>query len=157
VNLSDEDPDIVKIYLQWIYAQAFPIRKDMDSRKEEVRYKLATLAHCYVFGENLMDRDFKQAALNAYCEAWEYYASSPNISKMSEVVFDATPVITIYEGTPSGSEFRKRLVMYWLRARDPYREGSFDALDGLPADFVADFTEALRQMDARRSWYGRST
>jgi hypothetical protein len=144
VDLSDEDPDIVKIYLQWIYTKAFPIKKDMDSLENELRHELATLADCYVLGESLIDKHFKKATLNAYCSLLDDHATSRSTK---DAVSDVIPVCTIYEGTPTGSTFRKHLVVaYWLRATGAYWGGSVDKINGLPNEFVADFTEAQLHM-----------
>jgi hypothetical protein len=106
VDLTDQDPEIFKIYLHWLYFKNVPtvITENFASSNPE----FVTLAKCYILGEMLMDIGFKNAVLDALFDAIKYqpyYKARYPGPKSTRI---------IYSGTVEGPPARHLLVDMWV-------------------------------------------
>jgi hypothetical protein len=140
VNLSEEQPGILGIYLHWVYMKALPtfIVGSQNPGAENPEYKV--LAHAYALGERLLDTSFKNAVLQALCDAignQPYYETT---------CLGATTIHIIYGGTTAGSPARRLLVDIWAYAAC---EQWATQLDVMPHDFVVILARALSTSRSR--------
>lgn len=102
IDLTDEDPVIFGIYLNWVYCKTLPTIITGDGTDGPGEYD--TLSECYVMGERLFDIDFKNDVMDAFVEAMHRHPFDCHRSSRTG------PVDIIYGGTPEGSPARRLIV-----------------------------------------------
>jgi prefoldin beta subunit len=106
IDLSEDCKETVTHYLQWLYTGGTPIRslqgqvlEETDMVKIETNVYMA-LARAYVFGEKVMDIDFKNTILPMFLDvATSDYLTPPPIAVVE----------VVYAGTTAGSAMRRLL------------------------------------------------
>jgi hypothetical protein len=133
INLTNQDPDIFKIYLHWLYCKTLPTVAVAPNNGSESEYVL--LSKSYVLGEFLMDMEFKGALLDAFADCVENQPSSdPRIP-------GSRPVSIVYAGTKDKSPARQLLVHMWVLYAD--KDWVEYLNEDLPHTFVLDFSRAM--------------
>ena len=105
VDLTDEDPDIFKLYLHWLYFKTMPTVATKCLTNNNPEY--VALAKCYVLGEKLMDNGFKNAVVDALLDAMNNQPFYPHHCP------DHRPIKITYDGTLEGSPTTRLLVDIW--------------------------------------------
>jgi hypothetical protein len=121
VDLSDVDPQIYKVYSQWLYT------KQMTSKLSH-----HSLAKLYVLGERIMDRAFQKTVVLAMIKRFNNQFQPGMLS-----------IRTIYAGTPAGSAARRLMVNFcaFYSVPSSKRVNLLDASkDG---EFMVDFIAVL--------------
>ena len=133
IDLSDECPDIFKIYLHWLYFKTFPtvsVKRDTLDSPEHL-----ALSKYYVMGDWILDGGFKNAALDAWAEAFENERSYTARLPASDAIN------LIYTYTLEGSPARRFLVDISVKhAGESWTQYLTNAL---PYEFVLEFSRAL--------------
>jgi hypothetical protein len=153
IDLTDQDPEIFKIYLHWLYFKTFPtVLTENSATNTTSNTEFVTLGKCYVMGEMLMDIGFKNAVLDALLDSitnQPYY----------EARFPGQHAIgIIYDGTLEGAPARRLLVDLWVtEATENWAEYM---TSDMPAAFTQDLARALlgrkRKKSLGRSWEERA-
>jgi hypothetical protein len=116
VDLTSEDPSLVKHYVEWVNTRKITTRKrprwasqqekSRPDYKEEMTFDTEQLALCYGLGERLEDMKYRNALLCVI----RYYV-------VKEGLFPGgRAVAIIYEHTSRGSPARKMMVDFWAYA-----------------------------------------
>ncbi|KAF1843670.1 uncharacterized protein K460DRAFT_357369 [Cucurbitaria berberidis CBS 394.84] len=148
IQLVDEDPELFKVYLHWLYFKNMPTVY-AGSKGKNYNHEYVLLCRCYIMGEKLMDVGFKNAMLDALVGAME---NTPRL------VPGLTAINIIYAGTLGGSPARRFLVDIWVKMAD---ESWLDYLTAaLPHAFVLEFSRVLLQSRCKgkedtRAWMER--
>lgn len=107
VRLPEDQPEIVKLYVQWLYSRKIFINWTTEIDKWDGNQSLPeyfTLAHLYVLGEKCCDVMFKNAVVDAFLRRMGKKIGKSRwypIGKVADIV---------YNGTPSISRLRKLMV-----------------------------------------------
>jgi hypothetical protein len=139
IDLSDDSVQTVSDYIKWLYSNNMPIKlyeaseDTRDKMAEEAEKVFVVLAEAYVFGEKIVDVQYKNAVAKAIRAAME--SSRWNMGPNS--------VNIIYMGTPSTSPLRRLVAdsvaclafddsdkgVAWISFLDAYpREALLDAI-----------------------------
>lgn len=97
IDLPEDDPEIVQLYLQFLYSSRLAIQWTEDTAGIQPHENLPeyyTLAHLYVFGEKVRDIAFKNAVMD--CFIWRMNTKVNDGVKWSPV---GEVVDIIYKGT----------------------------------------------------------
>lgn len=131
VPLPTDRPEIVDLYVQWLYrAKLFTRPFIEDAGGDCVESTL--LVKLFVFGEKVQDGRVRDAAIDALVMAMN------TEDKDGKRWFPTGRVGDAYDGTPSGSPLRRLFVdMYVSRGDDTWIEGTE------PTEFLADLSRAL--------------
>lgn len=140
ITLPDDDPDIVKVYIQWLYFGKIPlllIHEDIDEMTDEEMSEassslFSTLATAYVFGEKYHDMVFKGAVL----------AHMINISQLYEWTPGPETVKITYTGTKAGSPMRRLLADYAAHSVTVASSYSTE-LESYPRDALLDILRTI--------------
>jgi hypothetical protein len=136
IRFPDDDPDIFRLYIHWLYSRTLPCRNDEPGRAGNAEYVL--LAKAYVLGDKLQDGRFQDTAIDAIIQK----ASSPAKDGQQWLPVGSA-VGWIYDNTLPSSEARRLLVDLYVC------HGSGDWLTlwakpaDLPKDFLLDLAAAL--------------
>lgn len=126
VDLTDEDPEIFKIYMEFLYGDLVHINVKADRNAE---YK--TLFKAYVFGEKIMSNNFQNAVMSAIIK-FKATGKFPD--------FHLAPIV--YRGTPANSPLRKLLLDFVAkRAQNTWNVQELYGLDC--PEFLSDVIVAL--------------
>jgi hypothetical protein len=142
IDLTDEDPDTFKIYLHWLHFKTLPtVHAEEPSTNESTEH--VALSMCYVLGEKLMDKKFKNAIVKALHDTLRNHTSShPRVP-------DYESINIIYTGTTENSPARRLLVGMWttigLYLPKDFAEFVNDALHPV---FTQDLAKALSRMQS---------
>jgi hypothetical protein len=129
IDLSNQDPVTVEIYLNWIYFRHIPETDD---------YLL--LCRLYVLGNELIHDQFQNAVLDTIIE------TVVRIKKLS----GSPAVHLIYDGTDEGSPARRLFVdMYLWSIKEP--SYMHECFDDYPSEFLRDYMCALIRLKKRVS------
>ena len=130
IPLKEDSPDIVSLYVHWIYTNRILSR---DSASEGSCDEIGLLVDAFVFGEKLQDGRFKDAIIDAIIKS-----TNPSNGSGCTWYPGLTEIKHAYEGTPSGSPLRRLIVDCWaLNGRKDWDR------DGLNKDFQADLMGEL--------------
>ncbi|KAJ4365564.1 hypothetical protein N0V83_008184 [Neocucurbitaria cava] len=134
VDLTDEDPEVFKVYLHWLYMRTLPtVHRDLNLRGQ--KHEFDQLSNCYILGEKLMDVRFKNAILDGVVDAMN------NTPFCTGKMPGEASINIIYSGTSEGSPARRLLVDIWVMYAG---ENWIKHLtDKLPHEFVLEFSRAL--------------
>lgn len=135
VDLTDDEPGIFEVYLHWLYFNKLPpVLMERPKSDGTTVQEFRGLAMCYVLGEKIVNKSFKDAILDALINALD-----DRTSKNKRVPGEST-IDIVYEGTLPTSRGRKLLVNLWA-----HRIGSewSTYLDDFPHDFVLEFAKKL--------------
>jgi hypothetical protein len=136
INLSNEDPEIFKIYLNWLYCKTLPtVVASKEESESEPESEYILLSKSYVMGERLMDTGFKDALLDAFADCVENQPTS------DARIPGSNPINIIYVGTKEKSPARQLLVSMWVFYAD--KDWAEYVNDNLPHAFVLDFSRAI--------------
>jgi hypothetical protein len=92
--LLDDEPAVFKVYQQWLYSGLIHTREPKTDSDFDEEYQL--LAKAYIFGERIVDLDFKDCVADALVE------------KLDPIErFDPHLTNLIFDNTPSGSPLRR--------------------------------------------------
>jgi hypothetical protein len=134
VDLGDEEPDIFEAYLHWLY---FRTRPTMETHNDPACPEYKRLAHCYVLGEMLIDKNFKNDVVNALIELLEEMKDRIIIPGSDEINI-------IYAGTIEGSLGRKLMVDIWVAFA---RKSCRNDLHECHPEFVLDLAKELLEFN----------
>lgn len=146
IDLSEHCKDTVTHYVQWLYTGSIPISllqgqalEETDIVEIETNVYMA-LARAYVFGESVMDIDFKNAVLLKVLE----------VERIAETVPGRSVVEIVCAGTIPGSPMWRLLVVLMADnvSSDPRWENSFD---GLPHEILVDVIKAMASLIPTKS------
>jgi hypothetical protein len=130
IPLPEDDPDVVSLYLHWIYASRILSRKPTN---EGSNGEIRLLVDAFVFGEKIQDGRFKDAVIDAAIKS----TTSPD--KEGNTWFPGvTATNRAYKGTPPGSPLRRLIVDFWALNGQEHWDRK-----GLNADFLTDLTGEL--------------
>lgn len=141
VCLPEDRPEIVELYIQWLYSHKFFINwsttsaasDELDGRHPLSEYY--TLAYLYVFGEKCCDITFKNAVIDAFVRRTKKKIDN-------KVWFPAGGVVDIiYEGTPTSSPLRRLMIDGHLRRG--HAGWVDDPTEALNKDFLRDLIRAM--------------
>lgn len=107
VHLPEDKPELVKLYLQFLYSQKIGIAWTKTREglpQNDLLPEYVTLAHLFVLGEKLIDTHFTNAVVRAFLRRRATLVEGKRYSPVGEAVD------IIYNGTPSGSKMRQLLV-----------------------------------------------
>ena len=145
-NLPDDDPDIVTLYVNFIYTGQLPTAAKDDKEFRELAtseccdYIMAeyrTLFHIYVFAEKLQDVSAKNGVTKA---VWKLSSVKSKEGAWHAVPLDAVKLV--YQRTPLNSLARSLVVHIW-------NTHSFDQLLQRAKDMDKDFREDLGQFTSK--------
>src|SRR5204862_7738693 len=103
VKLEDDDPDIFRLYLHWLYRGTLPCRREEPGHPGNIEY--IQLAKAYVLGDKLQDGRFQDTTVDAIIKK----ASSPARDGLQWLPVGSA-VRCIYDRTLPTSEARRLLV-----------------------------------------------
>jgi hypothetical protein len=138
IDLSEDCKETVTHYLQWLYTRSIPISslqgqalEETDIVKIETNVYMA-LARAYVFGEKVMDIDFKNAVLR---EVLEFKRSAKTVPGRGAIEI-------VCAGTIPGSSMWRLLVD--LMANNIFGDPSrANCIEGLPQEILVDVIKAM--------------
>ena len=107
IKLPEDEPDVVDVYVQWLYGSTIEAAVPEDWR-EEGRVESKCWARVYIFSEKIRDHAFA----NAIMEAWTISIDQPDVNGSRKFV-STTAISKIYQHTSSGSLVRQFLVHVW--------------------------------------------
>jgi hypothetical protein len=94
IPLPDDEPAVFKVYQQWLYSGLIHTREPKTDSDFDEKYQL--LVKEYIFGEKILDLDFKDCVADALVE------------KLDPVErFDPHLTNSIFDNTPSGSPLHR--------------------------------------------------
>ncbi|CAG5144639.1 uncharacterized protein ALTATR162_LOCUS1580 [Alternaria atra] len=134
VDLPDDDPNTVKLYLNLVYANQLVINGTGQWLK---------LCQLYVLAEKLQDTTSKNKIIDGMLVFYQELVKETPLSVNSKRMLPAAATVKLYEGTPDRSQARKLLLdLYsdfgdesWLRSEQTE----------LPAEFICDVAVRLLQ------------
>jgi hypothetical protein len=134
VDLPDDDPNTVKLYLNLVYANQLVINGTGQWLK---------LCQLYVLAEKLQDTTSKNKIIDGMLVFSQELVKETPLSVNSKRMLPAAATVKLYEGTPDRSQARKLLLdLYsdfgdesWLRSEQTE----------LPAEFICDVAVRLLQ------------
>lgn len=139
INMPDEAPDIVKIYIYWLYCGAllmYPPKSQESAEREDLNYVKA-----WILGDNLLDLDFQNAVVDGI---FERYHTEPRDGKRWNVWPGA--VNYAFDNTYKGAPIRRLFVdMYCLWSKKDVL-ASWEKEEDIPHDFLV---EAVRTLAKR--------
>lgn len=159
IDLTDEDPEIFRLYAHWVYCKTLPIlatkedqissnfpqdcghSHDKEAAKKRIpalaKEEFHLLAKCYVLGEKLIDTTFKNIILlNGFIHATR--------GREDERYFpDGSVIAIIYAGTTKRSPARKLMVDIYVDEAHLEAEGWEQDFHQVPAEFLLDIAKAL--------------
>ncbi|PVH95548.1 hypothetical protein DM02DRAFT_477908, partial [Periconia macrospinosa] len=148
MQLRYEDVAVVKDYIRWLYSNNISITSNeaayatVEKRAEEAEKVFVWLAESYVYGEQILDIDYKNAVMKAIFETQKKF--NWNMGPAS--------VRIVYEGTPSVSPLR-RLIAERI-ARSAYDDSKSDVgwmhfVDDYPREALVDALKMTIQVRDR--------
>jgi len=151
VNLPEDFAGTVSNYIKWLYhdkiADALYEAGDdnIEKKAEEAEKVFCLLAEAYIFGEKIIDTEYKNAVVRAIFDA----------QRRSRWSMGPESVSIVYEGTPSGSPVRRIIAdRFAYSAYDDSTNGYgwMQFIDGYPREALADAMKlllCLRKSDGR--------
>lgn len=107
IPLPDDDPEVFKLYQQWIYyKRIFSTPSTSSAKADSGAYPV--LVKAYLLGQKLLDGNFKDAMIDCIVE--KLYTSATFDIKLTSLVYDATP---------PKSPLRKLLLDIYVWCGDP--------------------------------------
>jgi len=134
VDLIDEVPVVFEVYLHWLYFKTLPTVGIYNDHKCP---EFESLARCYVLGEMLIDKKFKNAIVDALTDILEEM-------KDEMIIPGSFEINIIYAGTTEGSPGRKLMVDIWATIAGKTCK---TALDECHPDFVLDLAKEFLELD----------
>ena len=123
IDLSDEDLDVVRYYVQWLYS---------DKIEDSLDPTYVGLAKAYIFGDKRLDVSFRNAILNNYVALSMKHETYPGPEALG----------IIYAGTRPGSSLRRLLVsqyVYEVHDADEWQQ----EIPLYPQEFMAEVLQAI--------------
>jgi hypothetical protein len=134
VRLEQEDPEIMQIYLNWLYRGTLPVRHDEQGSGEYME-----LAQAYVLGDQLQDNDFTDAVIDAIIDKYQYYNVWPGYNTVSY----------IFDNTADSAKARRLLVDIYAYVGNAEVLDKVEKNDSLPKAFLYRLAAALFNIDSR--------
>ncbi|KAI4907236.1 hypothetical protein J4E90_009738 [Alternaria incomplexa] len=142
VNLPEDSANTVIDYIKWLYYDK--IETQLEEASEDTREKKAVaaekayclLADAYVFGEKIIDLQYKEAVMKAIFATLKSY--NWNMGPES--------VNIIYEGTPPGSQLRRFIaerIAYEAFVDSDEGVGWLQYIEGYPRDVLVDALKVM--------------
>lgn len=114
VRLVEEDPEIVKLYIHWLYPGR--IFEFSEKSKDNGNKQYLKCAKAYVLGDRLQDGGFCDAAVDVFMDGCQQA-----VWDVADTGFCSERVIIyIYENTTESSKLRELLVDVFAIHGDPY-------------------------------------
>lgn len=108
VKLPEDDSDIFRTYLHWLYCGTFPCREDKFTNVEHFHH-----AKVYVFGDKMLDTCFCDAGIDAMIDKYNTLTT-----RNTRLVPDSDIIRYIYDNSIASSPVRQILVdMYVVQAK----------------------------------------
>ncbi|KAF2130154.1 hypothetical protein P153DRAFT_315864 [Dothidotthia symphoricarpi CBS 119687] len=126
INLSNERPDTFEQYSRWLYT-----RRIVTTTNSRVTY--VDLAHLYVLGEKILDKEFKDAVIHATIDRKMQGGNHPS----------ASTIKILYEGTPANSPARRLMIDFWVFAATPSWNTVKDPSELMSTDFLIELLPML--------------
>lgn len=130
IPLPEDDPEVVSLYLNWIYNKRILSQSPTNEKGYD---EICLLVKAYVFGEKIQDGRFKDAVIDATIKSTlipdedgqTWFPGSADVNRA-------------YNGTPPGSPLRRLMVDFWaLHGNDDWDR------KGVSKDFLLDLTGEL--------------
>ena len=151
VNLPEDFAGTVSNYIKWLYHDKIAIElyqagdDKIEKKAEEAEKVFCLLAEAYIFGEKILDTQYRNAAVKAIHDAQmsSHWSMGPE------------SVSIIYEGTLSGSPVRRIIADRFAHSAYDDSENGYgwmQFVDGYPRDALADAIKLLlhlRKSDGR--------
>jgi hypothetical protein len=150
INLPEDPVNTVVNYVKWLYYDNVTVKPyeagtdTIKKRAEEAEKVFLLLAKAYVFGEKIMDTEYKNAVVKAMsdCQSRLNWSMGPE------------SVSIVYNHTPSGSPLRR-----WITDRVAYvahddskdEFGWMQLIDGYPQEALADAMKTLLRVRISKS------
>ncbi|KAF2869210.1 hypothetical protein BDV95DRAFT_114957 [Massariosphaeria phaeospora] len=134
VNLPEEDPYGVALYLQLLYTGTLAV---LDEEADIDKCHYLEMAKTYIVAEMLLDPTSKNLIMHGFLSGVR------RKNKDGDNDYPVDPIITIiYEGTASAADPARRLLVNW-HARFAQSDWITDFQDSLPKDFLYELSVAL--------------
>ncbi|KAF2234753.1 hypothetical protein EV356DRAFT_514890 [Viridothelium virens] len=132
VTLPDDDPEVFKLYVQWLYTDRIHCSTPLSSNRNGWDFidEMDLIIKAYCLGEKLQDVSFKDSLVDSFIALR---------SLEKDMWLPHLPITKfLWENTPKGSSMRRLVVDYyvWLHAPDATQVKQSDCLEFLQ-DFVA--------------------
>jgi len=151
ITLPEDSANTVIDYIKWLYYDKIAIKlyeagdDKLEKKAEEAEKVFCLLAEAYIFGEKIIDTQYKNAVVKAILDA----------QRSSRWSMGPESVSIVYEGTPSGSPVRRIIAdRFAYSAYDDSKDGYgwMQFIDGYPREALADAMKlllCLRKSDGR--------
>lgn len=115
VNLPDDEPKAVSVWLNWLYRHHLPVGLNAGEKMthESVQDVWNSLIMAYCLGDKLLDSDYKDAVVDAMA-AWTFKRHDQEF----HFLIDLATRTKLFESTSAGSTARKFLVHTMARVKD---------------------------------------
>lgn len=131
VALPDQEPNLFKVYLEWLYTKAFTTDNDDSRTPPNVLLRLSKL---YILGQYLLDFSFRNSVVDRVYE--EHRHLLPELEEIEDV----------WRATPEGTSMRRIIAAMWAMSVREKDIAHF--VNSLQPDI---FTDLVRQLAARSS------
>lgn len=158
IELPEDDAGVFVEYAQWLCEGKLDLKlpaSDVSNYMDEMSFLELTLAHCYIFGEKVMDAKFCNEVLRGMTSLIEHHENIPSKTTSfykawapEDEPFDVEN--TIYFSTASGSPVRRFFVDYWVNAsHNGYQARETDYMH---RDFARDLARSFMALHKRGKW-----
>lgn len=135
IDLRDQDVEIFKIYVNWLYTSQVSVESDPAETVKPTGAKYTQLAHSYALGEHLCDTDFQDSVINSIIG----YSRIKNTANNSSYPGPQT-INVIYNNTVTNSPARRLVVDFYVRfGTDGWTTDSIT----MHHEFLGDLSKAL--------------
>lgn len=145
IDLSEDDPEIFALYVQWLYTGSVAVKSKREDNDEddaepekgnvEIRVEdisCRCLVKCYVLGEKLMDLTYQNVIMELLLTLAPVRTGIPS--------YDTIRIA--YKGTTTNSPLRKLFVDIWVWCGYPLRQKGDLVMESSP-EFANDLVHAL--------------
>lgn len=135
IDLRDQDLEIFKIYVNWLYTGQISVESDPAETVKPTASKYTQLAHSYALGEHLCDPEFQYSVIHSIIGYSRIKNTHNNSSFPGPIAINV-----IYNNTSSNSPARRLVVDFYVRfGTDNWITDS----DTMNHEFLADLSKAL--------------
>jgi hypothetical protein len=150
LHLPEDSTSTVSDYIKWLYYDKVAIKPyeagtdTIKKKAEEAEKVFILLAEAYVFGEKIMDTEYKNAVVKALsdCKSRLHWRMGPE------------SVSIVYNNTPPGSPLRRWIAdrLAYSASDDSKNEvGWMQFIDGYPQEALVDAMKALLRVRTLKS------